>query len=84
MDNQHRQITGYRELSEAEIASMNEVKQLGETVGSLVERLREDTTTDPHWLSEARTHLQIGFMLLTRAIAKPTTFVLAVVTLGGC
>lgn len=29
MDNQHRQIKGYRELSEADIALMNKIKEFG-------------------------------------------------------
>ena len=29
MDNQHRKITGYRELDEVEIALMNKIKELG-------------------------------------------------------
>lgn len=30
MDNQHRQITGYRELSQQEIDLMNRIKAMGE------------------------------------------------------
>jgi hypothetical protein len=36
MDNQHRQIKGYRELNESEIAAMNEIKQKGVVLGELV------------------------------------------------
>lgn len=41
MDNQHRQIKGYRELSQEEIDLMNEIKQQGVTLGSLVEKLEQ-------------------------------------------
>jgi len=36
MDNQHRQIKGYRELSEADIALMNKVKDFGPLLEELV------------------------------------------------
>ena len=40
MNNQHRRIKGYRELSQAEIDLMNQIKAPGATFGELVERLR--------------------------------------------
>lgn len=86
MENQHREIKGYRELSEDEIAAMNEVKATAEQVGELIEGLqgRYPITLDHRWSSIAKTHLQQGFMALTRAIAKPTFFVLSLVLLSGC
>ena len=36
MENQHRKITGYRELTENEIELMNVVKKLGEQAESIV------------------------------------------------
>jgi hypothetical protein len=33
MDNQHRKITGYRELSEGEIGLINDIKRHGEMLG---------------------------------------------------
>lgn len=40
MENQHRKIKGYRELSEAEIALMNRVKETGVALESLIADLR--------------------------------------------
>lgn len=77
MDNQHRKITGYRELSEAEIALMNEVKDLAAEVGDLIESLRRDADGagfDQRAVSIAATELQTGFMWLVRSIARPETF----------
>ena len=37
---QQPKITGYRQLSEAEVALMNEAKALGAQCGALVEKLR--------------------------------------------
>ena len=74
MENQHRQILGYRELSPNEISKMNEVKALGAKIGSLVESLRLDKELDQRWVSIGATELQQGLMALTRSIAKPTFF----------
>ena len=74
MENQHRQIHGYRDLNEQEIAAMNEVKALGAKLGTLVERLRVDPNLDQRWVSIGATDLQTGLMALTRSIAKPTFF----------
>ena len=74
MDNQHRQIKGYRELNEAEIALMNEVKAKGVELGELVAKLRATDGLDQRWVSEANTDLQKGIMCAVRAIAQPTTF----------
>jgi len=40
MDNQHRQITGYRELTQAEVDLMNEIKALGPQLHELCEKVR--------------------------------------------
>lgn len=74
MENQHQMIKGYRDLSEAEIAAMNSVKDLAAQVGACVESVSAMDGVDQRWVSIARTQLQQGFMALTRAIAQPTTF----------
>lgn len=84
MDNQHRLITGYRELSPVEIEIVNKIKASAEQVGELLKSMSYgnpgggDATgegiADPRWYAIARTHLQEGFMALTRSITKPTTF----------
>ena len=74
MDNQHKQIKGYRDLSQAEIALMNEAKSVAETVGDLVRRIRSASDVDMRWAAIAETDLQKGFMALIRSIARPTSF----------
>jgi len=74
VDNQHRQIKGYRELSEDEIAQMNTVKELGVLIEGVVESLNAHPDTDKRWVAIAQTHLQQGGMALTRSIAKPEFF----------
>ena len=41
MDNQHRVIKGYRELSAEEIALMNEVKEEGQRLADLLKKVEE-------------------------------------------
>ena len=74
MDNQHRQIKGYRELNAEEIAAMNEVKAMGALLGELVARLKAGDGLDQRWIAIGATDLQTGLMALTRAIARPTFF----------
>lgn len=77
MENQHRQIKGYRELGEAEIALMNKIKTKAAEVGDLVTELKDlrvNSALDQRWVSIGATHLQEGFMALTRGVAKPDFF----------
>ncbi|ELP0880833.1 Acb2/Tad1 domain-containing protein [Klebsiella pneumoniae] len=81
MKDQHKHIKGYRDLTEEEIALMNEGKALSEQVGAFVEKLNaaefaktSDQAPDKRWLAIGKTDLQKGFMAVIRSIAKPTTF----------
>ncbi len=74
MENQHRHIKGYRELSADEIALMNRIKQKGLELGALVHQLRESPGLDQRWISIGATDLQTGLMALTRGVAQPTSF----------
>lgn len=73
MDNQHRKIKGYRELNEAEIAAMNEIKAKGEELKALIENV-ENIGGELRCVAIAKTELQTGLMWLTRAVAKPNGF----------
>lgn len=74
MENQHRQIKGYRELNADEIALMNEIKSKGAELGELVAKLRASDGLDQRWISIGATDLQTGLMALTRGVAQPTFF----------
>lgn len=85
MDNQHRQIKGYRELDQETIDVMNSIKLHGANLGELIERLEERQslitakygTPDGEafrWIAIGKSHLQQGLMALTRAVAKPEFF----------
>lgn len=83
MENQHKMITGYRDLSQKEIDLMNRIKATAEQVRELLADISygnpgggeaPEGIADARWYAIARTHLQEGFMALTRSIAKPTSF----------
>lgn len=74
MDNQHKKIAGYRDLTQEEIDLMNRSKALASEVGDFIEYLSKTGYEDKRWLAIAKTDLQKGFMSLTRSIAKPSTF----------
>jgi hypothetical protein len=87
MENQHRRIKGYGELTEVEIHVMNQIKEVGVAVGLLVNHLRSlppaplpgkepagPVTIDRRWLEEGTMQLQQGLMSLTRSVAKPGFF----------
>ena len=77
MDNQHRKIKGYRELGQAEVDLMNEIKEKAAEVGELCEKLvgkDGGSAPDQRWVAIGKTDLQKGFMALVRSIAKPESF----------
>ena len=74
MDNQHRKIVGYRELTQEEINLMNEIKEKGKELGELVTKLRASSELDQRWISIGATDLQTGLMALTRGVARPAAF----------
>lgn len=74
MDNQHRKIKGYRELSQPEIDAMNAVKEKSAEVGVLIQEMESNKALDQRWVAIAKTDLQKGFMAATRSIAKPDFF----------
>ena len=80
MDNQHKKIKGYRDLSQEEIDLMNKVKALGEEAGKLISELHGinaatgNDSIDMRWVAIGQTDLQKGVMALVRSVAQPTTF----------
>jgi hypothetical protein len=71
MDNQHRKIAGYRELTQEEIALMNEVKALEARFNHLIDKLRRIDTLDQRQVAIAQTDGESAFMRAVRAIARP-------------
>jgi hypothetical protein len=74
VDNQHRLVKGYRDLSEDEIAAMNDVKSLETAVAEMLFGLDALANGDPaagRWVSLARTNLETGFMYAVKSVARP-------------
>jgi len=75
MENQHRKIKSYRELTQEEIDMMNRIKDIETEVAKTVNEMLNDDGNDfdQRWIRVARTDIQKGFMSLVRAVAKPET-----------
>lgn len=86
MDNQHRKISGYRELSQEQIDLMNEIKEheaktlkLASKVKSvLVAYDRDEAETEistlaraHRWHAIAEIDFETGFMALVRSVTRP-------------
>lgn len=69
VDNQHRKIAGYRDLSEDEIATINRFKELERSVYEMLDK--SPHAPDPRHAAIAKTHLETGFMFAIKSIAKP-------------
>ena len=76
VDNQHKKIAGYRDLSEAEIALINHLKELEDKLGDAVIQVQAMAATDGHgpagrWAAMARSNLETGMMYAIKAVARP-------------
>jgi len=74
VDNQHRQIPGYRDLTQAEIDLIVELKGVSATLKTVVEDLQAMPELDQRCVSIAKTNLQQGMMWAVKAVAKPEGF----------
>jgi len=72
MENQHRKITGYRDLTKEEIQSINEMKQAEEDFRKVIDGFIDEGGYDCRCLSLAKTNIEQGFMWLIKGIARPT------------
>ena len=54
MKDQHRKITGYRDLSQSEIDDMNRIKRLGGDLGELINDIEKKDGIDRRWLNIAK------------------------------
>ena len=78
MENQHRKIKGYRELSQAEIDLMNKIKEQGEVFGGLLSELsaiRDQHREETHASIDVGevpvlTHSQLGDSCTAAGIAE--------------
>jgi hypothetical protein len=73
VDNQHQRIAGYRDLSEAEIAVMNEIKAQEAQFAELWRQVIDLDGVDKQWAAVARTHVEEGCSALVRSVARPVS-----------
>ena len=73
MENQHKKIKGYRDLTAEEIGYMNDIKRIEAELITLVNKLNTlpDEVVRKRDLAVGKTNLQTGFMWAVRSIAKP-------------
>ena len=74
MENQHRKINGYSELTQEQIDLMNKIKTKGNELGVLINELQGREYVDSRWLSIGKTDCQKGIMAIVRSITKPDSF----------
>lgn len=80
MENQHKMIKGYRNLTKAEIDLMNEVKSAGNDIKDILLQIesiqkgnKDNIDYEQHveCIASAKEHLRIGIMMLVRSVALP-------------
>lgn len=80
MENQHKKIKGYRDLTQDEIDLMNEIKEQGQKLDALILKLEASHALagshaiDIRWVAIGKTDLQKGIMALVRSVARPESF----------
>ena len=83
MDNQHKKIKGYRDLSQVEIDLMNRIKEQGACLEMMIQDLHglslselSDDQIDQRFdcLAYATKDLKQGIMWAVRAVALPESF----------
>lgn len=67
-------ITGYKELTNEQIITINDLKRLANEVGDVIDGFTGWEGADQRWVSIAKTDLQKGFMALVRSVAQPEGF----------
>ena len=67
-------INGHRELTDKEISVINDIKDLADLIGQMIEEMEKTDGIDQRWLAIGKTDLQKGFMSVVRSIAKPNSF----------
>lgn len=87
MDNQHRKISGYRDLTQDEVDLMNEAKALEAKCLAFQKKVmrylaeqekqggdevrRQQEAFAHRWAQIGKTDIERGFMALVRAVAQP-------------
>jgi len=73
MDNQHRKIQTYRELTQSEIDAMNSVKALEKDIAELWAQIGDMPGIDKRDHAMARTAFEDACIRLVRSVARPVS-----------
>lgn len=69
------QTPGHRDLTESEVAVLEEIREEGERLRVLIAKLRlSKPYVDDYWLAKGELDLKTGVMALVRAVTHPTVF----------
>lgn len=71
MDNQHRKIDGYRELTQDEIDLINTIKSAEAQFNAIIDQMARTVGLDQRCVSLGATHGEDAFSRLVRAVARP-------------
>lgn len=71
MDNQHRKIKTYRELTQNKIDGINSVKELEQDALALLNQIGELPDIDQRRLALAKTNIEQACMWAVKSIARP-------------
>lgn len=72
MDNQHKLIKGYRDLTQQDVDAVNSIKLAEQDIGQLFQQIKVDVPdVDQRCLALTKTGLQEAFHWFVRAVAKP-------------
>lgn len=71
VDNQHKKIPGYRDLSEMDVRIIAAIKDLEATVGSIWAQHKDNPSYDQRNMALAKTYMEEAFSRWVKAVAKP-------------
>ena len=74
MKDQHTKISGYRDLTQADIDALNRIKDAGNALGALIEDLQKQDGLDQRFVALGKSDIQKGLAMVIRGIAQPSTF----------
>lgn len=73
MSNQNQQITGHRQLSQAEIDNINNLRSLASQLDEFIGKIKQSDYVDKRLLAIAENDLKKGFMCLAFSLVKSSS-----------
>lgn len=70
VENQHRLIKGYADLTQQEIDTINSIKELLADAADLWFEVKALNDVDMRWMNIAKTHFEEGAAAFVKAVAK--------------